>query len=259
MLVAVAFTLALGLAEERPKTVVLDLAGEDADVIMRRALSGKIAARLSADPRIEVLSGDDVRGMATLDAERQAAGCDDSCLSELAGALDARFVVSGSVGRLGAVYIVNLSIFDAREARSIARRTWEAARLEEIVARVDGEVDRMLVELPLAPRKTEGNGTAIALVIGGGLAVALGAGAAGWGALLGAEQERTRGELDDAARTFRLRDTEELADKNDTYAAAREAWATYGIPLLAAGAIGATVGAAAITGGILWPSAEVTE
>jgi hypothetical protein len=249
--------------KERAKLVVLDLVGDAVSENVRRSLSGKVAVRFSQDDRLDVLSGDDVRGMAALEAEKQAAGCDDSCLAELAGALDARLVVSGFVGRLGSLYVVNLSLFDAQAARSITRATIEAERVEDLGDKVDAAVDGMRADIPLAHPRSGPPVLAMALTISGGVAGAVGVVLAGVGLALFAGQQSARGELNSAASDFEPGDessADALADANAKYDDARGTYATIGLPLVATGAVlGAAGVTCAIVGGVLWANAGGAE
>ena len=131
----------------RLKTIVLDVKGPKATREELDVLSGLAAAALSEFGTLEVLSGADVRGIATLEAEKQSLGCEESatCLAELAGALGAQLVVFGEVHRLGAVAILNLTMFDTRTQQSVGRVALQGASLEEIVAALPDAVAGMVV------------------------------------------------------------------------------------------------------------------
>lgn len=104
-----------------------------------------VTARLSKYPGAEVLSGADIRQMIELEAEKQAAGCDDaSCLSEVAGALGAEIIVTGQVGRLGESYIISLSVIDVGAATAVARETAELDSIEDAPGVVRPMVDRLM-------------------------------------------------------------------------------------------------------------------
>jgi len=255
MLAALAVTLALGLADERPRAVVLDLAGTEEQLTVRRALSSKIAARLAADGRVDVISGDDLRGMFALDAERQSAGCDESCLAEVAGALDARFLVAGTLGQVGSVYVASLTLFDATRMRSLARTTLESERVEDLLRNVDDEAAKLARALPLpAAARSSGPGALpVALVAGGAIAAVGGVAAlVGGGLLFGAQAER-RADLDDATNDYRPGDEDDLVDSNQAYAKARTDYANIGVPLLVVGGAVAAIGVALVgTGGLMW-------
>jgi hypothetical protein len=82
-----------------------------------------------------VLSTSDVRQLADLEATKQQAGCDtSSCLSEIAGALGARYVVFGDATQLGSLLVVNLNLFDVQTAAAVRRASFEVNDPAEIPA-----------------------------------------------------------------------------------------------------------------------------
>jgi hypothetical protein len=252
---------------ERTKLVVLDLVGDAVSENVRKSLAGKIATRFAEDERLDVLSGDDIRGMATFEADKQASGCDDSCLAELAGAMNARLVASGYVGRLGSLYVVNLSVFDAQAARAVARANVEAERVEDLGAKVESAVDAMRKSLPIAKAKRARKGgppvLPLALTAGGGVGFVVGAVALGIGGALFAGQQSARGELDSSADAYDASESgagDDLAAKNEAYADAREIYSTIGVPLVVGGALVAAAGATvAIVGAALFATAGDAE
>lgn len=110
--------LALGAAAEKPKIIVLDLSaggGVAPDVV--QALSETVATRLAARNFFEVVSSRDIATLVGLERQKQLMGCSEeaaSCLAELSGSLGARFVLSGSVTRLGDSYQLNLQTLDTQ-------------------------------------------------------------------------------------------------------------------------------------------------
>lgn len=74
-----------------------------------------------------VVSDEDVRSLLSMEAQRAVLRCDEesSYLSEISGALDARFVVSTQLTKLGRRYQLTVSVFDADRARVTARKAVE--------------------------------------------------------------------------------------------------------------------------------------
>ncbi|MBI5494735.1 MAG: hypothetical protein HY904_06870 [Deltaproteobacteria bacterium] len=71
------------------------------------SLSDFVLAEVRKVPGYAVVSQSDIEQMLTLESRKQMLGCDaTSCLAELGGALNAKEVLYGSVGRLGATEIV---------------------------------------------------------------------------------------------------------------------------------------------------------
>lgn len=140
---------------ERLSVVVLDLQSTNATPETARLITDLVAVSLQRTRALQVLTSEDVRSVMAFEAERQTAGCDDvSCLAELAGALGAALVVHGSVGQLGELFVVNLNLFDSREARSVGRESAQVRDRAELPSAIDGMARRLVggvVELPEAP------------------------------------------------------------------------------------------------------------
>lgn len=95
-----------------------------------RILTSMVASAADDVDGVEVLTREDLRKAAELDAERQAMGCDaHSCLAELAQAMGAGIVVYGSVGTFGDALTLELSAFDADGASSRGRKVLRATDL----------------------------------------------------------------------------------------------------------------------------------
>ncbi|MBI1947776.1 MAG: hypothetical protein HYS27_18955 [Deltaproteobacteria bacterium] len=159
----------------QPRVLVLDVR-TDADALagvqLGALLGNEIATVLGRGGQLEVLSSEDLRRLVDVAAGREATGCGDdaSCLAELGAAMGARFVVSGTIGKVGAATIVQLSLFDVDRARSIARESGEAATADGVAAttRVLSERLRQALvpeeptRLPVVPLVVAGSGGLIA-------------------------------------------------------------------------------------------------
>jgi hypothetical protein len=122
-------------AELPPRTVlVMDLRAAGVDDGTARTIQSTLITELDRVPGLDILSGDDVRELVKLEASRQASGCDvdGSCLAEIAGALGAQLAIFGDVGKLGALTVVNLSLFDTKAAMSTSRARAETDDLAKI-------------------------------------------------------------------------------------------------------------------------------
>lgn len=174
-------------APERPLVVVLNLElGGGVEAADAELVAGLVSQSLAVGDYLEVVSADDIRRLADLEAQRQALGCDQSsCLAEIAGALGARYVVFGRMGKLGEVLLVQLNLFDAEAARAIAREDVRVASLSDVPAAIDPAVRRLAG--PLLPKdaralsspspsgEPEGGGLlSTTLLVAGGVVAGLG-------------------------------------------------------------------------------------
>lgn len=118
----------------------LDAAGVDPNSV--KVINGLVTQGLASSTSLEVITSADLGALVNLEAERAASGCDTtSCLAEIAGAMGTRFVVFGTVGRLGDVTLVQLSLYDSEAARPVGR--------QEVRAQDEGE---LLDAVPAAAR-----------------------------------------------------------------------------------------------------------
>ncbi|MDP2343075.1 MAG: hypothetical protein Q8O67_19115 [Deltaproteobacteria bacterium] len=87
-------------------------------------LSDVVTTALSHEARFEVMASADVRRQLELEANKQMVGCSEgasSCLAEVAGALGARVVVYGRLGRLEDDTVLTLNLFDSNTASAAGR------------------------------------------------------------------------------------------------------------------------------------------
>lgn len=130
-LVAVA---ALGAAE-RPKLIVMDLtSGGGVEPSLTAPVVEAITNEVQARGFFEVLSTRDVQALLGLERQKQLMGCSEaeSCMTELSGAIGARFVMSGSLARLGDAYQLTLTTMDSQKAQPLGRATRLARSLEAL-------------------------------------------------------------------------------------------------------------------------------
>lgn len=129
--------LLLAATSERPKLIVQDVVpGAGVDGELARSLSASIAAELQRRGVHEVLTSSDLSTALGQERQRQLLGCSDeatSCLAELADAMGARFVVTGSLVRLGEAWQLTLQTVDTRSARAIGRAVRLAKEPAELV------------------------------------------------------------------------------------------------------------------------------
>ena len=119
-LVSVFFVACLALpaaAEEAPASLlILDFKHEKGDEQTARLLNDLVATAAERTSSLTVITGADIANVIALEAEKEALGCDDtsaSCLAEVAGAMGADLVVTGS------------AVFDGKNAAGNAREMLE--------------------------------------------------------------------------------------------------------------------------------------
>jgi TolB-like protein len=152
MMTLLALALALATPDDVPQTgkrrvLVLDMKAQAVDAPTTQTISDVVAHAFARDPNLIVTSGADVRAMLDVEASKQSFEADcaakESCLAEIAGALGADLVVSGSVGRLGELLIVTISVYDATQQASIAKAKVEDTDIAKISPKIDAAVLEM--------------------------------------------------------------------------------------------------------------------
>jgi len=119
-------------------------------------LSGLLTASLSEQPSLDVLASSDVREVVALESDKQAMGCESEtdCLAEVAGAMGARLVVFGQLGRLGTLYVLTLNLFDSESARAVSRVVVQADSIEAFPAKLGPATAKLVAAIP-APAEGE--------------------------------------------------------------------------------------------------------
>jgi TolB-like protein len=175
--------------------LLLDLTASDVTETEKRLLTNDVAFALSQYPELNVVTQDDIKQMIDVEAEKQALGCDTaSCLSEIAGAMGAQYIVFGGVIQTGERYQADLNLFDSRSARAVARERVRGAKVEEVSDGMPAAIDRLIGPLGVESRVSaqpavdEDAGLPVLGVIGAGVASVGALGAIGFGVLVGAAE-----------------------------------------------------------------------
>lgn len=127
-----------------------------------RIFADSFVAELRKLNRVSVISMDEVRAMLSVEANRQAVGCSEeqSCLAEIADALGADIVISGSIAVLDDRRVLSLKRIDQKTASvggAFEERLVKADG-EELLAAIGPAVEQLFPELAL--RKGEVRGVA---------------------------------------------------------------------------------------------------
>ncbi len=134
---------------ERPKLLVSDLTAQDVLPAQAAAVTDGVVQTLAERGYFQVISTRDVQTLASIERQRQILGCsveEQACAVNLGEALGARFVLSGSLSRLGDAYQLSLQVLDTVKGQSIGRST-----------RLAGELDTLRLLLPYAVAEATGS------------------------------------------------------------------------------------------------------
>jgi TolB-like protein len=142
MLLSLVLTSALLSAAEKPKLAVLELQPLGVPAETAAALTEAMTQELTRRGFFEVISSRDIQTLLGVERQKQLLGCSDdasSCITELAGALGSRFVLSGSLAKLGDALQLSVQMLDTQKGQPVARSV-----------RLANDVDTLVAQLPFA-------------------------------------------------------------------------------------------------------------
>lgn len=134
MITHVVLALALAAAD-RPKLAVLDLQATGAPPELATALTEAMTQEVARRGFFDVISSADIRTLLGMERQKQLLGCSDdaaSCTAELAGALGARFVLSGTLSKLGDAWQLSIQTLDTQKAQPVGRSVRIATDAKEL-------------------------------------------------------------------------------------------------------------------------------
>jgi hypothetical protein len=141
------------------RIAVYELARSDVSEQVGLVTTGALTAELRKLERVSVLGMDEVRAMIDLEAQKQLAGCSaESCLSEIAEALGADVVITGSLAQVGDATFLSLKKIEQTTASVQGQFTRKLAPAhgEEFLAVIGPAVQEMFADRPLRPGQTRG-------------------------------------------------------------------------------------------------------
>lgn len=165
-----------GAPAPRPRVAVPDVRAVGAfDPRLVAGLSGLVATEAARHP-VQVISSADIASLLGLERQKQLLGCgDDSCVAELSGALGADWLLTSEVSQVGEVWLLNLTLLDAKGARGATRITRQVAAAGALVDVVPEAVRAALAPvLPASHAASSPQRAAGWLVGAGGLALVAG-------------------------------------------------------------------------------------
>jgi hypothetical protein len=159
---------------EKPRLVVLDLTpGGGADPSVVSGFTQAMTYTISKAGYFDVQSSSDLQQLLGVERQRQLMGCSEgTCMTELAGAVNARFVLTGSLVKLGDAWQLTLTMLDSVKSQPIGRATRIAKELPTLQAQLPwSTAEATATPLPEPPSKV----LPFSLMAVGGAAVVVGA------------------------------------------------------------------------------------
>jgi TolB-like protein len=136
-----------GGSRKKVKIAVMEIRALGADTHMTDLLSEVALTEVGAMDRVEVIGRSDIDSMLGFEKQKQMLGCSEeaSCVAEIGGALGVEYVIVGSLGRIGALYRLDMKLVETSRGR-VRARTGESVdgREEKLVASVQRAVHRLV-------------------------------------------------------------------------------------------------------------------
>ncbi len=143
------FSRAAPSPDAQPRLLVSDLAAQGVSTEQAAALTDAVVQTLGARGLFQVLSSRDVQALLSTERQRQLLGtCDQdpsACAADLGATLDTRYVMTGSLSRLGSTYELSLQVLDTVRGRTVGRST-----------RLARDVDTLRLLVPYAAAEASG-------------------------------------------------------------------------------------------------------
>ena len=122
--------------DEKPRLLVADLTAQGASAQEAAALTDALVQTLSERGLFQVISRKDLQTVLSTERQRQLMGaCDEDpsrCATDVGSLLQARYVMTGALSRLGSSYELSLQMLDTVKARPMGRSTRLAGKVETL-------------------------------------------------------------------------------------------------------------------------------
>lgn len=112
------------LAAGNARMAVLAFNASGVDQAVAASVTESVTAEVAVRGYFDPISSTEIQTMLGVERQKQLLGCgEESCVTELAGALGAPFVMSGSLVKLEGVFQLNIQVIDTAKSRTIGRST----------------------------------------------------------------------------------------------------------------------------------------
>lgn len=119
-----------------PRALVQDLDARGVEPVEAAVLSRAVCEALSESVQWSVLCGEDLRamlGFAAMSASLDACA-GDACFRRVTQALEARYLVSGSLSKLDGIYVLGLTLLDGEVGEVVGRAEIKGTSLDRLHA-----------------------------------------------------------------------------------------------------------------------------
>ena len=143
----------------KPSIAVMEITASEAlDAAVVKLLNERVLARINTNNRFDnVIGSSDIQAMLDLEQTRNALGCDDeSCLTELGGALGVPYLMVANIGSFAGQFIVNMKVLKVEDGTVGSRVSYCMPNALTIMTGLALPVDQA-IELALDPKAVLAN------------------------------------------------------------------------------------------------------
>jgi TolB-like protein len=110
-------------AEKKSKIAVMSLKAVKVDPGLASNLTSMLTSDLAEMGKFSVMSEEDIKSIMQYESNRVKMGCSEemTCLAEIGGALGVDLIVTGSLGKVGDTFIINLQLMNIKSVQVEAR------------------------------------------------------------------------------------------------------------------------------------------
>ncbi|MFZ5443167.1 MAG: hypothetical protein ACOZQL_24375 [Myxococcota bacterium] len=137
-------------AAEKPKLAIVELQPLGTPAETASAMTEAVTQELTRRGFFDVVSSRDIQTLLGMERQKQLLCGDESsttCLTELAGALGSRFVLSGTLAKLGDALQLSVQMLDTQRSQTVAR----SVRLAKSVDALVEQLPYLLAEATATP------------------------------------------------------------------------------------------------------------
>jgi TolB-like protein len=132
----------------KPRVAVMEIRAIGTEATRAELLSEVALTEAAGIPGYEVIGKSDISAMIGFEKQKAIVGCTDdfSCLAEVGGALGVDFILVGSLGKMGALYRIDVKLVEVKKAKVKGR----------VGLTVDGQEEKLVAAIQQAVRELLG-------------------------------------------------------------------------------------------------------
>ena len=110
------------LAASGAKMAVLSFTASGVDATVASSVTESVTAEIAVRGYFDPISAGEIQSLLGAERQKQLLGCgEETCITELAGALGAPYLMSGSLVRIEGVFQLNIQVLESAKSQSMPR------------------------------------------------------------------------------------------------------------------------------------------